>query len=260
MDLQKLAAYGHSIGVIIEGTAQGGLDRAMARIIENEDWDLAGALMLTASEISVQPMVRKLLEREVYEPLVLAACLRRQLRRPGEGVGKGVSGRVFRDWDAEEDGAPVPEHIRMEAEEMTRAANQTRSAMTLRAAEVDRDPIRDAIVSRIAQKLATSDLALEALLTIVKASAWEETRRNAAMKLANHALSISRLARALRTADMIAIAGASGLSAVAANIAKSMHGQFEQLKAAADKQALEFIASNHPDEGAKALARQTLGQ
>ncbi len=257
MDVQELARYGRHLEHLIEGTVTWELDRAVDRVVEQQDWELLGHVLLTAAEVSAQRIIAKLLELEVYEPLVWAACLRRQVRRPqGVAGATGVSRRVFRDWDAEENAQGVPEHIRADAEELSKQAEQTRAAMLQRAAEVDRDPIRDHIIARLADRLATSPAALDALLVITKASAWEETRRGAALKIAAHPMSVSRLARELRSADLIAVADASGLSAVAANIAKVMGSYLDQFKAAGDDRALAFLAEHHPEDATKAAAAQ----
>jgi len=259
MDLQKLAEYGRHIEKLMEGKVAWELDRALELVVEKEDWELLGHLLLTASEVSAQRLVRKLLELEVYEPLVWAACLRRQPRRPGEGARRGgVARRIFRDWEAEEDSASIPEHIRADAEEISKQAEETRSAMMVQAAEVDRDPMRDYIVTHLAEKLATSEEALEALLVVVRASAWEETRRTAALKVANNTLAVSRLARELRSADLLAVAEASTLGAVAGNMATALGQYIDELKAAGDEKGLAFIAEHHPKAATKALAKQTL--
>jgi hypothetical protein len=261
MDMAKLASYGRFIEYMMEGSGAWQLDRAIDEVLARQDWELLGHIMLTASEVTTQRCIRKLLELNVYEPLVWVACMRRQQRRAGESVGaRGVAGRVFRDWEAESGGSGVPEHIRADAEEMSRIADQTRAVATAKAADFDRDPVRHSVVNAIAERMPTSRDAVESMLVIVKASAWDETRRSAAMKIATHALTVTRLARAQRMADLMAVAAASGLAAIGANMARAMGPYLEQLKQAGDTKALQFIADNHPDDDAKAAALQALGK
>ena len=257
MTLADIIANARAIGVIVEGTGWQ-LEETIDAIAASGNVDLAGRLLVSAAEISARQLTQKLLEREAYEPLALAACLRRQPRRPGEGAvgGGGVSRRVFRDIDAEEGERGVPEYIRADIQEMAGIADQTRSAAMMRESAMDRDPIRQYIIDQLASRMAQSEAAMDALVAIARASAWEETRRSAALKIANDPISVARLARALRTADITSIATTAVISAVAEGMAREMGKHFKAYADAKDVPALRFMAAHHPDATYKERAGQ----
>jgi len=256
MDFSTIGKYGTQIEHVMEAATSWHTDKAVQAMLDNDDLDLIGALLLTCSEVSARPLVQALLDREAYEPLSLAACLRRQQRRFADTGGGGVGGkRIFRDFEAEDNAEGIPEHIRAEAEDISRSADASRTMAVRRDAEFDRDPTRDYIVNQVAEKLATAPGALEALVVTAKCSAWEETRRAAAMKVATHDLSVRRLAAALRSADLIAIAQAAALASVANKIAVAMTYYWEKLLEAQDRPAGEFIAEYHPEEGWRNAAK-----
>jgi len=258
MDLQKLIDQGPNIAVIIEGTSWR-LDDTVDALVASEDWDLIGRLLVSASEISARPLVQKLVEREVYTPLAIAACMRRQPRRPGEGAaggGGGAASRIFRDINAEDAEKGVPDYIRTDIEEMSKTATQTRASSMARDAAMDRDPTRQYIIDQIAPKMRESEEAINAMIAIARASAWDETRRTAALKVANDSLAVARLARGQRTEDIREISRIALLSQVAETFAREMGKSFKQYADDKDADALRFIAEHHPDEQYKDTARQ----
>lgn len=258
MNPQDLVRNSQMIAVIVEGSSWQ-LDEMVDTLVESGDWDLVGHLLVSASEISARQMASKLIAKEAYTPLAVAGCLRRQPRRPGEGAvggGGGVSRRIFRDIDSEDDGKGVPEHIRADIEELSSTADATRASAMSREAAMDRDPIRQYIVDNIAPRLPFSEEAMDAMVAIARASAWEETRRAAALKLANDPISVNRLAAALRTEDIVDIARTALLGKVSETYAREMGKYFQAFADRKDAAALEFIAEHHPDERFKDSARQ----
>ena len=113
---------------------------------------------------------------------------------------------------------------------------------------MDRDAVRQYIIDQIALRMPQSEAAMDAMIAIARASAWEETRRTAALKVANDPISVGRLARALRTEDIKAVSAMALLEAVAATFAKQMAGQFQNYVDSKDAEALLFIGENHPDD------------
>lgn len=257
MKPDDLVANARAIEVIVEGTGWQ-VEETVDAVAAADDLDLAGRLLVSAVEISARRLVQRLLEREAYEPLAMAACLRRQPRRPGEGAvgGGGVARRVFRDIDAEEGERGVPDYIRADIQEMAGIADQTRSAAMMRESAMDRDPIRQYIIDQLAPRMPHSEAAMDALVAIARASAWEETRRSAALKIANEPISMGRLARALRTDDITSIAKTAVISAVAEGMAQEMGKHFKAYADAKDIPALRFMAEHHPD----ATYRERAGQ
>lgn len=257
MTLQELVGESRAIRTVVEGTGWK-LDEAIDAVVASENWDLAARLLVSAAEISARQLAQKLLQKEAYEPLAIAACFRRQPRRPGEGAvgGGGVSRRIFRDIDAEDGAKGVPDYIQADIEEMANTATQTRTSAMAREAMMDRDPTRQYIIDQIAPKMPTSGAAMNAMIAIARASAWEETRRTAALKVANDPISVSRLARDLRTDDILAVADMALLDAVAETFAKEMGKHFQAYADAKDAKAVRFIADHHPDEKFKASAEQ----
>lgn len=257
MNLQELVEKSGMIGTIIEGSSWK-LDEAIDAVIASEDWDLAARLVVSGAEISARQMAKKLLERDAYEPLAVAACFRRQPRRPGEGAsrGGGIGRKVFRDLDAEDDAKGVPDYIRDDIEEMAKSAQHARAGAMTRDAMMDRDPIRQYIVDKIAARTPTSEGAMNALVAIARASAWEETRRTAALKLANDPISVGRICRQLRIDDVVAVVDAALIGAVGESFAKELGKQFQDLVDRKDERALRFLAEHHPDEKFRESAGQ----
>lgn len=258
MQMNTLARYRDQIEMVIGAATTTQVQSAVDRLVEQEQWELLGTLLVTGSEAAARRITTLLIERGVYEPLAWGGCLRRQLRPTiVSAARRGLTSRVFRDIDAEEDTAGVPEHILADVKEIAAAADQQRESAQKREAQMDRDPIRAYIVDQLARHL-TDPPAREVLLTVAKASAWEETRREAALKLANHKPSVQVLLTDDRTADLIAIGNATGLEVVAAKIARALGDKLAQLQQAGDSEALRFVAENHPDAGVSAAARQAL--
>lgn len=257
MRLQDLVRNARTITVVVEGSSWQ-LEEVIDQVVESGDWDLAGHLLVSASEISARQLAAKLIAKEAFEPLAVAGCLRRQPRRPGEGaVGAvGVSRRIFRDIDAEDNGKGVPEHIRADIEELSSTADATRASALSREAAMDRDPIRQYIVDNIAPRMPFSEEAMEAMVAIARASAWEETRRAAALKLANEPISVNRLASSLRTEDILEIARTALLGKVSETFAREMGKYFQAYADKKDVAAIEFIAEHHPDPRFQDSARQ----
>ncbi len=258
MDTEALTRFSNQIQTLMSAATTKQVQSAVQELVAEQQWPLVSMLLLTCSEVAARRIVRLLVENSVYEPLAWGAGLRRQLRAPIiAGSGPGIAGRIFRDIAAQEDTAGVPEHILADAQELTSAADQRRQVATRREAQLDRGPIRSYIVDQLSQHL-TEPEAREVVLIIAKASAWEETRREAALKLINHQPSIQQLVAEDRHADLVAIANATGLQTVAANIASLLSEKLTELRAASDQDALDFIAENHPDADTKQAARQAL--
>ncbi|MBC7287373.1 MAG: hypothetical protein H5T86_04865 [Armatimonadetes bacterium] len=262
MDIGKLKEYANDIRPLVEGNPPWRVDPAIHRLFERQEWELISVLLLSVAEATARQIIQRLLELRLYGPLVVAACLRRHIRtqpfvfRSGQGAAR----RVFRDIDAEGVGTEgIPEHILEEMREMAELAERTREAQILRSEAMDRGPMREFIINRLAERIGTDNEALEALVVIARAAAWEETRRAAAMKIANHAPSVQKLAAALRTDDLIALANSSQLEAVARNMARVMAEHLDALREKNDTAALEFIARHHADDEVRRAVWQSLG-
>jgi len=258
MDLQKLVTDGTMISVIVEGTSYQ-LDEMIDKLVASGDWDLAGRMLVSGAEISARQLAKKLLDKEAYEPLAIGACMRRQPRRPGEGAQMATASaarRVFRDVDASDDDKGVPDYIRSDMEEMAKSADTARSSAMMRDSAVDRDPIRQFIVDNVAPKMSTSEAAMNAMVAIARSSAWEETRRTAALKISNDSICVARLARELRTEDIRELCRMALLGKVAETFAREMGRYFQALTDKKDVDALRFIAQHHADDRFKDSARQ----
>ncbi len=259
MDMNLLVEYSRQIEPLITAATSRQVDQALAKLAETEQWELMGALLPTASEMAARRIVSRLLDETEYEPLAGAACRRRQVRRPGlaPAGARRPALTVFRDIDAEEDSAGVPEHIMADVEELADAAAERRAISERHASEVDHDPVRDLIVDQLAARLPEAG-AGEALLIIARACPFDQTRRQAAMKLANHKRWISQVAAENRTADLIAISESAKLKAVAENIARLLGEQMAELRQAGDQAALSFVAEHHPNGDTRQAAHQAL--
>ncbi len=259
MDMNLLVQHSQQVEALMTAATSRQVEQALAKLTEAEQWELLGALLPTAAEIAARRIVSSLLEQGQYLPLAGAACLRRQLRRPGLAAAgaRRPARTVFRDIDAEEDSAGIPEHIMADAEELADAATERRAISERHASEVDRDPVRDLIVDQLTARLPEAG-AGEALLIIARACPFDQTRRQAATKLANHKRWVSQLAAENRAADLIAISESAKLEAVAENMARLLGEQIAQLRQAGDQAALSFIAQHHPNDDMRQAAHQAL--
>ncbi|MCD6351271.1 MAG: hypothetical protein J7M26_04030, partial [Armatimonadetes bacterium] len=260
VEISKLLQYSKDIPPLVEGTPPWRVEPALDHLFAAEEWELLGVLLLTVAEGTAREIISRLLERRIYEPLVVAACLRRHIRTQPYVLrsGGGIASRVFRDIDAagEEDAKSIPPHIMEEIQDMAQTSERTREAQLLRSESIDRGPMREFIVNRLAERLNMEDEAVEALVTIARAAAWEETRRIAAMKVANNDRAMRILAQALSTQDLIAVAEASELGAIASKVAGILGEHLEELQQRGDVEALNFVAEHHEDSSVKEAARQ----
>ena len=139
------------------------------------------------------------------------------------------------------------------------AITSTRLATaSVQAANIDRDPLRTMVVTRLTEKMLTERAAVEALITIALASAFEETRREAAMKVANNKRLVAAMVKAARIADLAGVADSTALTSAKQNIAKTMAAEFERWRIEGNRPALEFIAENHAELGMREAAKTAL--
>ncbi len=260
VDLRTVSDAARDITTLMEGALTVEVQNAVERLVEEEQWELLSHLLLTSAEVSARQIANALIEREVLTPVVAAACMRREARRPSAASPRHEASarRIFRDFEQDNEGAGVPEHIVAEAEAIAASAEESRRIALQREAQLDRDPIRQHIVDELAKLLNTSEPAIDALLVIARASAWEDTRRTAAMKLANSNIAMSKLLRAGRIDDITTLAEASGSRAVAGKLAGSLADNMPEESSAGYRAALEFIAAHHPDAGRGREAQQKL--
>jgi hypothetical protein len=260
MDSSVLGHYGRRIEYLLEANVPLQMQECLEQAVEAQDWDLIGMVALTASEISARRLVDAALEAGQYDVLVLVACLRRQVRRPqAAGASRSVARRVFRDFDEVTEGtAGIPDYIMDDVREMRQSAERSRAAAHHRDAEQDRDPIREHIVESIGEQLRKGDAAMDALVVIAKAAAWESARRRAAMKVANHAASLGKLVAAGRWGDLVALGRGASLHSISGNISKALSERLSDIATAGEKATLEFIAEYHPDRDGKSAAQEAL--
>lgn len=249
MDLRKLARYSQRLEHIMNGTLEWEMDRGIEALVENEDWELISILAITAKEVPARRMVDALLENEQYFPCVLPACFRRQLTQPRMINSGSLRSRIFRDIDAidEDEEGGIPDHIRDMAEEISEVAESTRRTALQRELQEDDDAIRPHIVEALAGEMNRSADAVNALVLISICSVFEDTRRTAAMKIANHRATVERMANAGRSRELVQISKSSGMQTVARNIAEALTDQLDDIRAEGNRQVLEFMAENHPD-------------
>jgi hypothetical protein len=251
MNLENLSQHGYSLRMLFEGLSDIESGAALDRLVQAEQWELLAMIAVTANEVSARRTVVKLLEHDRLAELVLPACLRRQVRRQEVIMGGGRGRRVLRDIDAEDSDAGVPEHILQEAQDIADSAETSRMAALSREAGIDRDALREFIVSEVAKRLNTDPQAAEALVVIAKAGAFEDARRTAALKIANHELTMKRLAREGRGADMITVADNSGLASVRTNVARALGPVLGAMRAQQDWASLRWAGKHHPDPKAR---------
>ncbi|MFO8079392.1 MAG: hypothetical protein R6V07_03705 [Armatimonadota bacterium] len=262
MDPQVMIEHSGRIKTLMEGNLETHVREALKKLIEAEQWELLSHLMLTGSEFSVRRMTKMLVECEQFEPLVAGACLRREVSRAQPSAVSGLgSKRIFRDFEAPDEGeAGVPDHIMEEAKDISRLADQSRRIAASKKAELDRDPVRQHIVDSLAELLNTNEDAMDAMIAIARASAFEETARSAAMKLGNNKVVMGRISRAGRVSDLIAVGDASGSQAVHTIIARNLADSMPESSHPSYRAALEHVAEHHPQEQVQQAAKKALGQ
>lgn len=261
MDVSTIVRWESQLSTLMEGKVDRIVCDAVDEVIEAGELDLLSHLLLTATEFSARRIIDALAEREVFEPLVPAACIRREVGRSvTSGPSELSSKRIFRDFEKPEEGEPgVPDHIMEEAEAISSHADQTRRISAQKEAELDRDAVRHHIVEVIEEQMNTSEDAMEAMIAIARSSTWEETARMAAMRIGNNKVVMGRITRAGRINDLVAIGDASGSQAVRTMIARSLADTMPDSSDSSYRQALEFVAEHHPAEGHRRAAREALG-
>ncbi len=260
MDLRRLARYSNRMLHIMEGTLDWEMNHGIDALVENEDWELMSVMLLTAAEVPARRMAERLVAADQIFHLVLPACFRRQIRKAEVIDSSGFRRRLFRDIDSidMDDEAGIPEHIKEMAEEISETSDRTRMIALQRELQEDNDGVRPFIVEAVAQKLTGSADAVNALVLIACCSIFEDTRRLAALKIANHQPTVRKLATAGRANELVQIAHASGMESVAATIAQALTELIPDLKQNGNARALEFVADNHPDVDVRNSAREAL--
>lgn len=259
MDTGELSCYGRIVQVLIGSGTRADAEQAVERLVADQAWDFCGPLLIASAELGARILVSKLLEAQVYGPLAYAAAMRRHQKR-GEVMTKKVAmaRRVFRDLDTEGDGKGVPDHIQAELDDLAYTAEEARDIADRREAERDADPVRALIVNELAGKMLTSDEALNAVVAIVKASAFEDTRRSAALKIVTHSNALKRLAGAERIDDLVAVALAARLDSAAATVADLLTPHVDAIVASGAKLALTLLVKHHPHPGVREKANAGL--
>lgn len=258
MDIAALKRHASRIETLVEGLTRRQIDPVLAELCREEQWELLGTALIVAQEVPARAIIECLVEHSQYAALVPCACFRRQLRQTTLLTVGRVGASAFRDFDAEEGGEGVPEHILAEAEDIAAAAAARRETASVQAANLDRDALRTLVVAKLVEKMTTERGAVEALLVIAQASAFEETRREAAMKIANNRRLVAALVKAARIADLIGVARSTNLASARQNLARAMAVDLERWRTEGNRAALEFIAEEHADPGVKAAAKAAL--
>lgn len=259
MDISQLSAYGRIVQVVIGAATRAEVEKAVNRLIEDQAWDFCGPLLVAASELGARVLVSRLLEAEAYAPLAYAAAMRRQHKRTEVLTKKAaMTRRVFRDIDMEEGAKGVPEHIQAELEDLAATAEEAREIADRREAQRDACPIRALILNELAPRLVRSDPALDAMVAIVKASAFEDTRRSAALKIVTHPTALKRLQSAGRVDDLVAVALAARLDSAAETVARLLAEHMSDITSSRNKPALQLLARHHPDAAIRDQAAAAL--
>ncbi len=259
MDTGELSRYGRIVQVLIGSGTRAEAEQSVERLVADQAWDFCGLLLLASAELGARILVKRLLEAEVYAPLGYAAAMRRHQKRAEVMTKKvAMARKVFRDLDTEADGKGVPDHIQAELDDLAYTAEEAREIADRREAERDADPVRALIVNELAGRMLTSDDALNAMVGVVRASAFEDTRRSAALKIVTHANALRRLADAERIDDLVAVALAARLDSAAETVAVLLTPHADAIAAAKSKLALRLLAKHHPDPGLREKANAGL--
>jgi hypothetical protein len=255
METQKLADYGRIVQVMVGAATRMQVEEAVDRLVADKPWDFCGALLLSATELGARVLVARLLEAQVYAPLAVAAAMRREIKPIHMQQRKGAAARrVFRDLDSETDSAGVPDHIQAELDDLGAIAEEARDIADRREAQRDADPVRALIVNELGKAAVSSDEAMDALVAIVHAGAFEDTQGSAALKLITNPTALKRLSAAGRTADLVSVANCCGLDSAAQRVAETLAPDLDALVADRAKDALALIGKHHPDPAVRERA------
>lgn len=119
-----MIARAPEIRILMEGNVERQVLDSIAELIAAGEVELLSYLMLTGSEVSVRRMTDALIKAEIFEPLVVGACMRREVKRATPTAGAALGGgSIFRDFEAPAEGeAAIPDHIMEEAEAISKSA------------------------------------------------------------------------------------------------------------------------------------------
>jgi hypothetical protein len=259
MDTSQLSRYGRIVQTVIGSGIRADVEQAADRLVADQAWDFCGPLLTTASELGARVLIAKLMERQVYAPLAYAAAMRRQLKRAEVLTKKAaMSRRLFRDIDTETDAKAIPDHIQAELDDLATGAEEARDIADRREAQRDACPVRSFIVNELAGVMVGSEEALDAMVAIVRASAFEDTRRGAALKIVTHPGALKRLGEARRADDLTAVALAARLDSAAETIAGIIGEWGDEIAAKGPRSALRLLAKHHPHPGVREKASGAL--
>jgi len=248
MAISQLDDYGRIVQVMVGSGTRAEAEKAVARLAADQAWDFCGPLLVASAELGARMLIAKLLEAEAYAPLAYAAAMRRQQKRAEVMTKKvAMSRRVFRDIDGEAEGKGVPDHIQAELDDLAATAEEARDIADRREAERDACPVRALIISELSDRMLKSDEALDAMVAVVKASAFEDTRRSAALKIVTHPNALKRLQAAGRVDELVVVALAARLDSAAETVAKLLTERVDEIIADGSAATLKLLAKHHPD-------------
>ena len=259
MDTKLLGSHGRAVQLIVGTGSRDDVVKAVDTLAEEEQWDLCGFLLPSAAELGARLLVAKLIELKQYAPLAFAACVRRQVKvtqqtlRPGQ-----TSRRVFRDIDTETEEKAIPEHIKAEMDDLASQADEARYIADRREAERDSCPVRALIVNELGKIMTGNAGAINALIAVVRAAAYEDTKRSAALKLLTNESVLPKLAEASRIDDMVYIANACGLDSASEKVATILAPKMDELIDAKKRMALRLIGRFHSEQGVRDRANVAL--
>jgi len=259
LDSQTLAKHGRAVQLIVGTGSRDDVEKAVDQLIEGEQWDMCTVLLSTGAELGARILVSRLIEAKQYEPLAYAACTRRQIKATQQALRPGQTARrVFRDIDSETEGTAIPEHIKAEMDDLASQADDARFIADRREAERDACAIRALIVNELGKVMAGNVDAIKALISIVRASAWEDTKRSAALKLLTNDAVMPKLAEADRVDDMVYIANACGLDSASEKVAEILAPKLDELIENKNRIATRLIGRFHSDQATRDKANVAL--
>ncbi len=259
LDSQTLAKHGRAVQLIVGTGSRDDVEKAVDQLIEAGEWDMCTVLLTTGAELGARVLVARLIAAKQYDPLAFAACTRRQIKATQQTLRPGQTARrVFRDIDAETEGTAIPEHIKTEMDDLASQADDARFIADRREAERDACAIRAFIVTELGKVMTGNVDAIKALISIVRAAAWEDTKRAAALKLLTDDSVMPKLAEANRVDDMVYIANACGLDSASEKVAEILAPKLDELLEKKNRVAIRLIGRYHSDQATRDKANAAL--
>ena len=96
VDLRTMSDSARAMMTLMDGALTLEVQKTVARLVEENQWELLSHLLLTGAEVSARQIADALIEREILAPVVAGPAPRRPAMRPAHGASSGISSKTTR--------------------------------------------------------------------------------------------------------------------------------------------------------------------